>query len=102
MELYITGITLEIPMGAVKADTMIELSIFDPSTTPKIEIEIGEAVLGHVVRIGPASVKFNAPAILSIPYSIADIPKYSSICIKYFDEDTAKWDRLPDTTGACS
>jgi len=96
MELYITGITLEVLKGAFTTDTMVELSILDPSSTPEYESDIGEAVLGSIIRIGPASVKFNVPARLSIPYSIVDIPKCSSICMSYFEEDANTWIRISD------
>ena len=90
MELYITGITLEVPKGALAADTLVKLSILDPSAAPEFHTDVGEAVLGSIVKVGPAKLKFNVPAILSIPYSIVDIPKHTSICISYLDGDAKK------------
>ena len=100
MELYITGITLEVPKGALATEAIVKLSMLDPSSAPKIHTEIGETVLGNIVKIGPAKLKFNKSVILSIPYSIVDIPEHSSICISYFDEGTKKWLRLPVISGA--
>ena len=100
MELYVTGIKLKVPSGTFATDTMLKLSTLDPSTTPEFQTAIGEAAIGNVIKIGPAKLKFNVPIILSIPYSIVDIPKHSSICIKYFDEDNKKWLQCPVIPGA--
>ena len=102
MEFHITGIKLKVPNSAFATITMVKLSIMDPSTAPEFKAEIGEKILGNVVKVGPAKLKFNVPAILSIPYSIVDIPKYSSICIKYFDEETKRWLQCPVIPGAYS
>ena len=99
MELYITGITLEVPNNAFTDETLVELGILEPSDSPKFEVEFGEAILSRPIRIGPASLKFNRPAILSIPYSIVDIPKYSTICIYRLDEDRKQWVQLDHVPG---
>ena len=91
MELYVTGIKLEIPHGAFNADTIVELSIVESSTTPDFQVDIGETVIGHIIRVGPADIKFNTPARLSIPHSIVDVPEQSSICISHFDEKSKQW-----------
>ena len=91
MELYVTGIRLEVPHGAFNADTIVELSILEPSTTPEFHVDIGETVIGDIIRVGPADIKFNTPARLSIPNSIVDVPEHSSICISHFDEKSKQW-----------
>jgi len=99
MELYITGITLEVPKGALATEAIVKLSMLDPSSAPEIHTDIGETVLGNIVKVGPAKLKFKKSVILSIPYSIVDIPEHSSICISYFDEGTKKWLRRPAISG---
>ena len=99
IELYITGITLHIPKGAFEADTIVELGTLDQSTTPMIETDLGEVVLSDIISVGPASVKYTVPAILSIPHSVSEVPKYSSICIIHFDEDVKTWVPLPHPSG---
>ena len=99
MELYITGITLEVPEGALATEAIVKLSMLDPSSAPDIHIDIGETVLGNIVKVGPAKLKFKESVVLSIPYSIVDIPEHSSIYIIHFDEETKQWLRLPVTSG---
>ena len=94
MELYITGITLEVPRGTLETDLMVKLSILDTSAAPNIQTDIGEAVLGNIIKVGPTNLKFNVPAVLSIPYSVIDIPKHTAICISYIDEDAKKLQRI--------
>ena len=98
MELYVTGIRLEVPHGAFSYDTIVELSIVEPSTIPEFEVDIGETAIGHIIRVGPADIKFNTPARLSIPHSIVDVPEHSSICISYFDEKSKQWMQISKDT----
>ena len=99
MELYVTGMKLKVPSGTFTTDTMVKLSTLDASAAPELQTGIGETTIGNVVKVGPAKLKFSVPAILSIPYSIVDIPKHSSICIKYFDEDKRQWLQCPVIPG---
>jgi len=95
MELYITGITLEVPESALEDDTVVLLGTLDPSAIPKVPTDVGEEVLSDIIIVGPAEARFNVPAILSIPHSLTEIPKHSSICIQQFGFGTNKWERLP-------
>ena len=98
MELYVTGITLQVPKGAFKADTMVELSMVEPSIAPALHFDLGETLLGKVIRIGP-DIEFNSPGILSMPHSIVDIPECSSICIRHFDECCKQWVQIKNIAG---
>ena len=100
MELYVTGIKLRVPTGAFEDDTVVELSIMEPSFTPNIPIDfLVKQFLSDAIKIGTAESDFNVPAILSIPHSITDIPMHSSICINYFNEGINTWQRLPRSSG---
>ena len=99
MELYITGITLQVPEGALEDDTVVQIAILDSSTAPKIPTDLGEVVLSDIIKVGPDDITFRVPVILSIPHSVTEIPKHSSICVNHFDSDTEKWVRLPCSSG---
>ena len=101
MELYITGITLEVPEYALEDDAVVQLATLDPSAIPKVPTDVGEVVLSDIIKVGPEEARFNVPAILSIPHSLTEIPKHCSICIQHFDFDTNKWERLPLSSGKC-
>ena len=99
IELYITAIKLEVPKGAFEGDTVVQLATLDKDRVPKIPTDFGEVVLSDIIKVGPDDASFKVPAILSIPHSISEVPKHSSICINHFDSDARKWVRLPCSSG---
>jgi hypothetical protein len=63
------GVTLEIPFGALKEDTLIRMR-----SAPEIVLPDGIQQLGEAVVLEPAGLEFEKDATLTMPYDASRIP----------------------------
>ena len=94
------NISLKVPQNAVEEEVRFVIRGIE-RIAPQIPCKFGEVVLSDVVQISPA-IHLNKPAVLTLYHDLVEIPKFSSIAMKYYDDEQKKWLPLPFHNGRSS
>jgi len=92
---YLHGAQVEIPAGALEADTTITIGEID--NPPPLAPPQGQYAIGIPIDFGSGGTEFNGSATIRIPYSQADLTNAGitgsnyELSIYYFDSGTNNW-----------
>lgn len=83
------GVKLEVPAGALSADTMIRAEVIS-----KLDLPEAVQLAGNVVEFGPHGLAFGVPVRLELELGDAQIPSGAKVSLAHFNESTKKWEDL--------
>jgi hypothetical protein len=78
-------VIIEIPPGALAADTKITISeLMNPPSLPP-------GGFGVFYEFGPSGVEFSQPVTMTIPHAAADCPGHAAFSVYYYNTVTGTW-----------
>jgi len=86
-------ISLEIPQGALAADTVVAIEELRDNKVPKMD---GFTRYSPVYQMTPAQLPFIVPATLKIQYKLDEIPNPTDLRLVMYDDQQKKWLSAPD------
>ena len=89
-------VSLDVCRGALDVPVQLELSNL-PCTHANFKLALGEAILSHVILLGPEKLSFLKPAALKIPYNLHEAPLLTEIVGRCYNASENRWINVPTT-----
>ncbi|MBE0448164.1 MAG: Ig-like domain-containing protein [Actinobacteria bacterium] len=89
------AISLELPKGALSADTVITVEELRDKEVPQM---IGLTRYSPVYRITPGRLPLSAPATLRIKYRLDEVPNQTDLRLIFYDDQQQKWLPVPNAS----
>jgi hypothetical protein len=90
-----TGESVTFPAGALDADTVITLEVFDASQVAAPPS--GQALISHAINLLPEGVTFDPPVTITLPYTDADLIGGDTSSLKIWVYVNGGWQSLGGT-----
>ena len=90
-----TGETVTFAPGTFSSDTRVTLSVYDASEVPAPPA--GFALVGHAIDLQPTGVTFNPPAVVTFPYTDAELTGADTSSLSIWVYLNGAWQQLGGT-----